>query len=181
MKIKICPRLLIFELSDCILNTDPEYKKRSKRSTPSSRTDHLRVTDPLSGRAKFGATAKRYSRLETSRDFGVQIHRFLSRFVWTCQQFEQMISFIPPAAYYQRCFAQTCPWQLYLWSVTTNKLNMRCVEISFRPKLQFTFVIKIFQYFSLKIVVFCDFEKKRIKSDILSTMFRPKINTGHKC
>ena len=70
------------------------------------------------------------------------------------------------AVAHQRCFAQTCPWQLCLWSVTTNKLDMRCVEISFRPKLQF--VIKIFQYFSLKVVVFCDFGKTTDKSDMLS-------------
>ena len=61
----------------------------------------------------------------------------------------QMISFKPSAAHYQRCFAQTCPWQLYLWSVTTNvQAEHALCWNPFRPKLQF--VIKMFQYFSLK-------------------------------
>ena len=47
------------------------------------------------------------------------------------------------------------PQEVRVKITESPKLNMRCVEISFRPKLQF--VIKIFQYFSLKIVVFCDF------------------------
>ena len=118
---------------------------------------------------KFGATAKALAEIfkaQNIKTFRCSDSSVSFAFRLNLSAITQMISFIPPAARYRRCFAQTCPLQLYLSSVTTNKLNMRCVEISFRPKLQF--VIKIFHYFSLKIVVFCDSGEKTDKSDILS-------------
>ena len=110
----------------------PSGENFSSYSTPSSQTDHLRVTDPLSGCAKIWSDSKGAGRdIQGSKHQEIRCSDSSVSFAFRLNltAITQMISFIPPAAHYQQCFAQTCPWQLYLWSVTTNKLNMRCVEI----------------------------------------------------